>query len=222
MIVEEKNVLEDAKDKTYMLHYICCGSEEYNVCYLEDESLRSYPKKSPVAVTATSTPKSSATPSDDRPPETSEKDNSLVLTNKRKDDLMNPKLPEKKHATANPESIKHLPEATHSATATPELQNIHPKAIHSAYPKCSWSISSIGCLLPAVEPKDMCGVEGCQLVLHHMCQTEWESYQYHLECPNGDPSLSKYNSGGKKRCIHHHPQSSWPFRQCLHPLQMLE
>ena len=40
-----------------------------------------------------------------------------------------------------------------------------------------------------------------------MCQTEWESYQYRLECPNGDPSLSKYDSGGKKRCIHHHPHS---------------
>ena len=69
------------------------------------------------------------------------------------------------------------------------------------------SISSMGCLLPAVEPKDMCGVEGCQLVSHHMCQTKWESYQYRLECPNGDPSLSNYNSGGKKRCIHHHPHS---------------
>ena len=40
-----------------------------------------------------------------------------------------------------------------------------------------------------------------------MCQTEWESYQYRLECPNGDPSLSQYDSGGKKRCIHHHPHS---------------
>ena len=30
---------------------------------------------------------------------------------------------------------------------------------------------------------------------------------YRLECPNGDPSLSYYNSGGKKRCIHHHPHS---------------
>jgi hypothetical protein len=200
--VEEKIVLQDAKDKAYMLHYICCGSEEYNVCYQEDKSLCSYTKKSPVAVTATSTLKSSATPSDDRPPETSEKDDSKGLTNKRKDDLTNPKHPEKTVATATPPS-----EATHSATATPELQNIHPKAIHSAYPKCSWSISSIGCLLPAVEPKDMCGIEGCQLVSHHMCQTEWESYQYRLECPNGDPSLSKYDSGGKKRCIHHHPQS---------------
>jgi hypothetical protein len=160
-----------------------------------------------VAVTASSTPKSSVTPSDDRLPETSEKDNSKGLTNKRKDDWMNPKLPEKTVATATPESIKHLPEATHSATATPELQNIPPKAIHSAYPKCSWSISSMGCLLPAVEPKDICGVKGFQLVLHLMCQIEWESYQYHLECPNGDPSLSKYDSGGKKRCIHHHPQS---------------
>ena len=65
----------------------------------------------------------------------------------------------------------------------------------------------MGCLLPMLEPKDKCGIEGCQLVSHHMCQTEWESYQYRLECPNGDPSLSKYDSGGKKRCIHHHPHS---------------
>jgi hypothetical protein len=26
-------------------------------------------------------------------------------------------------------------------------------------------------------------------------------------CPNGDPSFSNYDSGGKKRCIHHHPNS---------------
>ena len=32
-IVKENIVLEDAKDKAYMLRYICCGSEEYNVCY---------------------------------------------------------------------------------------------------------------------------------------------------------------------------------------------
>ena len=37
--VEEKIVLQDAKDKAYMLHYICCGSEEYNICYQEDKSL---------------------------------------------------------------------------------------------------------------------------------------------------------------------------------------
>ena len=183
--VEEKIVLEDAKDKAYMLHYICCGSEEFNACYQEDKSLCSYPKTTPVAVTATSTPKSSATPSADRPPETSQKDDSKGLMSKGKDLLMNRELPEKTVAAA-----------THT-----------PDAIHSAHPKCSWSISSMGCILPTLEPKDKCGIEGCQLVSHHMCQTEWESYQYRLECPNGDPSLSKYDSGGKKRCIHHHPHS---------------
>jgi hypothetical protein len=188
--VEEKIVLEDAKDKAYMLHYICCGSEEYNVCYQEDKSLCSYPQKSPMTIPATSTPKSSATPSDDRPPETSQKDDSKGLMNRGKDGLTNRELPEKT-----------------VATATPESQNIPPEAIHSAHPKCSWSISSMGCLLPMLEPKDKCGIEGCQLVSHHMCQTEWESYQYRLECPNGDPSLSTYDSGGKKRCIHHHPHS---------------
>lgn len=190
-IVEENIVLEDAKDKAYMLHYICCGSEEYNVCYQEDQSLCSYPKKSAMAVPATSTPKSYATPSATRPPETSERDDSKGLTSKGKDLLMiSEVLPEKTVATTTPEPPKHT-----------------PKAIHSAHPKCSWSISSMGCLLPMLEPKDKCGIESCQLVLHHMCQTEWESYQYRLECPNGDPSLSKYDSGGKKRCIHHHPHS---------------
>jgi hypothetical protein len=198
--VEEKIVLEDAKDKAYMLHYICCGSEEFNACYQEDKSLCSYPKTTPVAVTATSTPKSSATPSADRPPETSQKDDSKGLMSKGKDGLTNRELPEKTVAAA-----------THT-----------PEAIHSAHPKCSWSISSMGCLLPTREPKYICGIEGCQLVLHHMCQTEWESYQYRLECPNGNPSLSKYNSGGKKRCIHHHPHSKLVIVRCCHPLQGLE
>jgi hypothetical protein len=183
-IVEENIVLEDAKYKAYMLHYICCGSEVYNACYQEDKSLCSYPQKSAMAVPATSTPKSSATPSATRPPETSERDNSKGLTSKGKDLLMNRELPEKTVATATPEPKKHTPEA-----------------IHIAHPKCSWSISSIGCLLSMLEPKDKCGIESCQLVLNHMCQTKWESYQYRLECPNGDPSLSKYDSGGKKRCI---------------------
>ena len=30
-----------------------------------------------------------------------------------------------------------------------------------AYPECSWSISSKGCQLQGVEPKDVCGVDGC-------------------------------------------------------------
>jgi hypothetical protein len=192
-IMEENIVLEDAKDKAYMLHYICCGSEKYNLCYQEDKSLCSYPKKSPMAVPATSTTKSYATPSATRPPETSERDNSKGLTSKGKDLLMISELPETTVATTTPEPTKHTTEA-----------------ICSAHPKCSWSISSVssmGRLLPMLEPKDKCGIESCQLVLHHMCQTEWESYQYHQECPNGDPRLSKYDSGGKKRCIHHHPHS---------------
>jgi hypothetical protein len=131
------------------------------VCYQEDKSLSSYQKTSPMAVTATSTPKSSATPSATRPPETSERDDSKGLTSKGKDGLMNLELPEKTIATATLESKNHTLEA-----------------IHSDHPKSSWCISSMGCLLPALEPKDKCGIEGCQLVLHHMCQTEWESYQY--------------------------------------------
>ena len=45
--VEEKIVFQDAQDKAYMLHYICCGSDEYNVCYQEDKSLCSYTKNLP-------------------------------------------------------------------------------------------------------------------------------------------------------------------------------
>ena len=32
-------MLLDVRDKAYMLHYICYGSEEYNLCYQEDKSL---------------------------------------------------------------------------------------------------------------------------------------------------------------------------------------
>ena len=92
-VVEEKIVLEDAKNQAYMLHYICCGSEKFIVCYQEDKSLCSYPKTSPMAVTATSTPKSSVTPSATRPPETSERDDSKGLPSKGKDRLTNPELP---------------------------------------------------------------------------------------------------------------------------------
>ncbi len=73
-----------------------------------------------------------------------------------------------------------------------------------AYPQCSWSISSKGCQLPGVEPKDVCGVDGCQRKFHHLCQTEWEIYQYHSDYPNGDPQDCIYDSSGKKRCVHHH------------------
>ncbi len=38
-----------------------------------------------------------------------------------------------------------------------------------------------------IEPKDVCGVDGCQSMFHHQCQTEWEIHQYHLDSPNGDP-----------------------------------
>ena len=77
--------------------------------------------------------------------------------------------------------------------------------LKSASPECSWSLSSKGCILPGVEPKDVCGSWGCQHVFHHLCQTEWEFFQYRLDYPQGDPKDCTYDSGGKKRCIHHHP-----------------
>ena len=48
--------------------------------------------------------------------------------------------------------------------------------LRSASPECSWSLSSKGCILPGVEPKDICGSWGCQNVFHHLCQTEWEFF----------------------------------------------
>ena len=55
----------------------------------------------------------------------------------------------------------------------------------------------------------MCGVDGCQSMFHHLCQTEWEIYQYHFDYPNGDPWDCVYDSGGKKRCVHHHPHGNF-------------
>ena len=49
----------------------------------------------------------------------------------------------------------------------------------NAHQECSWSICSKVCLLQEVQPKDVCSVEGCQSVFHHMCPREWEIYQYH-------------------------------------------
>ena len=59
--VEEEIVLQAAKDKVYLLHYICCGSEEYNLCYQEDNALCPSPDDTPMEATVTSAPKSSAT-----------------------------------------------------------------------------------------------------------------------------------------------------------------
>ena len=56
-VVEEETVLEDARDKAYMLHYIHCGSEKYNMCYQEDKSLCSTPKDTPSAITLRSASK---------------------------------------------------------------------------------------------------------------------------------------------------------------------
>jgi hypothetical protein len=61
--------------------------------------------------------------------------------------------------------------------------------------------------MQGVHPKDVCGVDGCNSVFHHMHQTEWEMYQYHVEFPDGDSKDCIYDSDGKKRCIHHHPHS---------------
>ena len=68
----------------------------------------------------------------------------------------------------------------------------------------------------------MCEIEECQLVLHDMCQTEWESHQYHLECPNDNLSLSKYVLVERRDASTIILTASWQFRQYLRPLQKLE
>ena len=45
-------------------------------------------------------------------------------------------------------------------------------------------------------------------MFHHLCQTEWEIHQYHLDYPNGKPQDCVYDSGGKKRCVQHHPHGN--------------
>jgi hypothetical protein len=47
--VEEDDVLKNAQDKAYMLHYVLMGSEEYLQCYQEDISFCPSPKGSSVS-----------------------------------------------------------------------------------------------------------------------------------------------------------------------------
>ena len=164
--VEEKDVLKNAQDKAYMLHYVLMGSEEYHQCYQEDISLCPSPKGSSVSSSNLAIA-----------------DKTIGETVKSTDKMMG------KETT----SLK--------STAADEIVG------KKSTPKCSWSVSSKGCLMKGVHPKDVCGVDGCDSVFHHMCQTEWEFYQYHVDFPNGDPKDCIYDTGGKKRCIHHHPHS---------------
>ena len=49
-----------------------------------------------------------------------------------------------------------------------------------------------------VQLRDVCGVDGCDSVFHHMFQTEWEMYKCHVEFPDGDSKDCIYDSDGKK------------------------
>jgi len=86
----------------------------------------------------------------------------------------------------------------------------------SAYPECSWSISFNGYLLPEIEPTYVCGSWGCQNAFHHLCQKEWEFFQYGVEYPQCDLKDCTYDSGGKNRCIHHHPHHNLAIKT-IHP-----
>ena len=45
--VEENEVLADARDKVCMLHYVCIGSKEYELCHQINPSLFPTPKHNP-------------------------------------------------------------------------------------------------------------------------------------------------------------------------------
>lgn len=62
--------------------------------------------------------------------------------------------------------------------------------------------------MSGVPMKDVCSDEGCNIMFHHACQTEWEFHQYRLKYPEGDPSKCAYDSDGKKKCMRHHPFSA--------------
>ena len=117
--VEENDTLLDVRDKAYMLHYICYGSEEYNLCYQEDKSL--FPSLK-VNHTALSQSENYATPPNTTQQETIEiKDSDTEPDRKLKDRLIDtplgdepPKLPEKVAVTSSqqpqePAAIPSLP-----------------------------------------------------------------------------------------------------------------
>ena len=104
--VEENDMLLDMRDKTYMLYYICYGSEEYNLCYQEGKSL--FPSLK-VNHTALSRSGNFATPPNTTHPETIEiEDSDTEPDRKQKDRLIGtplgdepPKLPEKVAETSS-------------------------------------------------------------------------------------------------------------------------
>ena len=104
--VEENDMLLDVRDKAYMLHYICYGSEEYNVCYQEDKSL--FPSLK-VNHTALSRIENFAPPPNTTHPETIEiEDSDIEPDRKQKDWLIDtplgdepPKFPEEVTATSS-------------------------------------------------------------------------------------------------------------------------
>ena len=88
--MEENEKLLDVRDKAYMLHYICYGSEEYNLCYQEDKSL--FPSLK-VNHTALSQSENYATPPNNTQQETIEiKDSDTEPDKKLKDRLIDTPL----------------------------------------------------------------------------------------------------------------------------------
>jgi len=78
----------------------------------------------------------------------------------------------------------------------------HPHS-HATRGLCGWADCSTGCLLPQVIT-EKCGVHGCDVQIHHACQTHWEWNQHKKDHPNETVGLSPYECH-LKRCMNHHP-----------------
>ena len=128
-------MLLDVRDKAYMLHYICYGSEKYNLCYQEDKSL--FPSFK-VNHAALSWSENYATPPKTTHQETIEiKDSDTEPDRKLKDRLIDTplgdkpqKLLEKVDATSSQQPHESTPEAAIPSLPpiSKQLQKPSPKA----------------------------------------------------------------------------------------------
>jgi len=69
--------------------------------------------------------------------------------------------------------------------------------------ECCWAKCSTGCEFPG-KKTEKCGVDGCDVQIHHVCQTRWETIQHKKDHPNAPEGSSHYECANK-RCMTHHP-----------------
>ena len=94
--------------------------------------------------------------------------------------------------------------STHQRTSSAGVST----TVDGASRDCNWRFSFIGCLCVELTTFSRCGVEGCNRLLHHACQAEWELAQYKRESgDDANPFECRYDSSGLKRCMKHHPYS---------------